>query len=95
MACALAAHSLNNFIALVEHYGIAYHEKTLGQLFCDHKASDILAMLLADQGKYAEAEPLYRRSLAIREKEYGPNHPKVAVAVNNLALLLKVRGSTT
>ncbi len=37
-----------DFMALVEARGIAWHEKTLGQLFCDRSAKDIIAMLLAD-----------------------------------------------
>ena len=37
-----------DFIALVERYKIAYHEKALGQLFCDHSAQEIIAMLLAE-----------------------------------------------
>ncbi|WMT89841.1 NAD(P)/FAD-dependent oxidoreductase [Pelagibacterium sp. H642] len=40
-----------DFIALVERYGIAYHEKTLGQLFCDGSAQQIIDMLLAEMGK--------------------------------------------
>ena len=42
---ALARYKPADFIALVEQYGIAYHEKTLGQLFCDHAARDIMNML--------------------------------------------------
>ena len=37
-----------------------------------------LAELYRVQGKYVEAEPLYQRSLAIREKALGPEHPQVA-----------------
>ncbi len=37
-----------DFIDLVEKHQIPYHEKTLGQLFCDHKSSDILNMLLEE-----------------------------------------------
>ncbi|MEQ8772833.1 MAG: aminoacetone oxidase family FAD-binding enzyme, partial [Erythrobacter sp.] len=37
-----------DFIALVESHGIAWHEKTLGQLFCDGSAKQIVAMLLAE-----------------------------------------------
>lgn len=43
---ALARYTQWDFIALVLKHGIAYHEKKLGQLFCDNKAQDILAMLL-------------------------------------------------
>lgn len=42
---ALARYTPGNFIALVEKHGIRYHEKTLGQLFCDGSAREILQML--------------------------------------------------
>ncbi|MEH6522285.1 NAD(P)/FAD-dependent oxidoreductase [Sulfitobacter sp.] len=42
---ALARYTQWDFIALVEAHGIAWHEKTLGQLFCDNSAKDIIAML--------------------------------------------------
>lgn len=42
---ALARYTPADFIALVEKHGIAYHEKTLGQLFCDGSAQQIVAML--------------------------------------------------
>ena len=43
---ALASYTPKDFIALVESYGIAYHEKTLGQLFCDGSSKQIISMLL-------------------------------------------------
>jgi predicted Rossmann fold flavoprotein len=42
---ALSRYGPQDFLALVEAYGIAWHEKTLGQLFCDGKATQIVAML--------------------------------------------------
>jgi predicted Rossmann fold flavoprotein len=42
---ALARYTPSDFIALVEKHGISYHEKTLGQLFCDHSAIEIITML--------------------------------------------------
>jgi predicted Rossmann fold flavoprotein len=42
---ALARYTPADFIALVEKHGISYHEKTLGQLFCDHSATEIITML--------------------------------------------------
>ena len=45
---ALARYTQHDFIALVERHRIAYHEKTLGQLFCDGSARAIVAMLLAE-----------------------------------------------
>ncbi len=50
-----------------------------------------LAELYRAQGQYAQAEPLYKRSLAIVEKALGPDHPNVATSLNNLALLYKTR----
>ncbi|MXN44482.1 aminoacetone oxidase family FAD-binding enzyme [Shinella kummerowiae] len=45
---ALARYSPRDFLDLVERHRIAWHEKTLGQLFCDNSAKDIIAMLLAE-----------------------------------------------
>ncbi len=45
---ALARYTPQDFIELVERYGIAWHEKTLGQLFCDDNARQIVAMLLEE-----------------------------------------------
>lgn len=44
---ALGRFGPQDFIEMVEGYGIAYHEKTLGQLFCDGSAKQVLSMLLA------------------------------------------------
>src|ERR1700685_1135805 len=45
---ALARYTPADFIALVERHSIKYHEKTLGQLFCDDSAKQIVAMLLTE-----------------------------------------------
>lgn len=45
---ALARYTARDFLALVEKHRIAWHEKTLGQLFCDGSARAIVAMLLAE-----------------------------------------------
>ncbi|WP_445501492.1 NAD(P)/FAD-dependent oxidoreductase [Microvirga sp. G4-2] len=45
---ALRRYTQRDFIALVEHYGIAYHEKTLGQLFCDGSSRQIVDLLLTE-----------------------------------------------
>ncbi len=47
-----------------------------------------LALLYYNQGKYAQAEPLYQRALAIDEKALGPEHPQVATVLENYAALL-------
>lgn len=51
-----------------------------------------LALLRIAQGRYSEAEPLYLRALAIREKALGPEHPNVATSLNNLAELYGKQG---
>lgn len=50
---ALARYTPRDFLDLVERYGIAWHEKTLGQLFCDGSAKQIVAMLLDECAKGA------------------------------------------
>ena len=45
---ALRRYTQSDFLALVQRHGIAFHEKTLGQLFCDGSARAIVAMLLAE-----------------------------------------------
>ena len=45
---ALDRYTQHDFIALIERHRIAYHEKTLGQLFCDGSARAVVAMLLAE-----------------------------------------------
>jgi tetratricopeptide (TPR) repeat protein len=51
-----------------------------------------LAGLYRSTGRYAEAEPLFVRSLAISEQELGANHPSTATSLNNLAGLYKLTG---
>jgi tetratricopeptide (TPR) repeat protein len=71
------------------------HCRTLLNRIRDHvlepKATRImnqLALWFDNCAEYGEAEPLYRRALAIYEKSFGPDHPNVATGLNNLALLL-------
>src|SRR5690242_20516152 len=45
---ALSRYTPRDFIALVEKHGIAWHEKTLGQLFCDDSSKQIIEMLRAE-----------------------------------------------
>ncbi len=53
-----------------------------------------LAALYQAWGRYAEAEPHYRRALAIVEKALGPEHPAVATSLENYAGLLRKTGRT-
>ena len=45
---ALSRYSPQDFIELVERHGVEYHEKTLGQLFCDESSKEILQLLLTE-----------------------------------------------
>jgi tetratricopeptide (TPR) repeat protein len=51
-----------------------------------------LAYLYRSIGKYAQAEPLYVRALAIKEEQLGANHPSTATSLNNLAALYESIG---
>ena len=61
---ALARFTPAEFLALVESHHIPYHEKTLGQLFCDHSAQDVLTML--EKECHASGARLFT-SIAIQE----------------------------
>ena len=49
---ALRRYTPKDFVAMVERHGIAYHEKALGQLFCDGSAGQIIRMLLEEMDGY-------------------------------------------
>ena len=51
-----------------------------------------LALLYQNQGRYAEAEPLYQRSLAIGERALGPKHPQVTITLKALTQLYRTQG---
>lgn len=63
---ALAQYSQHDFIKLAESYGISHHEKTLGQLFCDNSAQDIIALLKSecDKGGVKWARPCEVKTIA-------------------------------
>ena len=56
------------------------------------RPSNNLAVVYCDQGKYADAEGLYKRALAIKEKALGADHPDVANALDNLARVYDEQG---
>ena len=60
-----------DFIGLVAEYGIPYHEKELGQLFCDNGAEDIVNMLLAECQKYGVEIALRQSISAVAKTENG------------------------
>lgn len=72
---ALSRYTAQDFLALVESYGIAWHEKTLGQLFCDGSAQQIVTMLLDECAKGAV---VLRCGDAIAGVEHGDGNYRVA-----------------
>ena len=75
---ALKRYTQWDFIALVAEYGIPYHEKELGQLFCDNGAEDIVKMLINTI--------VYKKSAGFKEKGQIP--PVVSLEISNIHLLL-------
>ncbi|WP_275553405.1 NAD(P)/FAD-dependent oxidoreductase [Mixta sp. Marseille-Q2659] len=68
---ALARYTQWDFIGLVNQYGIAYHEKTLGQLFCDESAQQIVDLLMAECEKGQVTLRLRSEVLAVSREEAG------------------------
>ncbi|MCU4120869.1 NAD(P)/FAD-dependent oxidoreductase [Variovorax sp. N23] len=66
---ALSRYTPQQFIALIERHGIAYHEKHKGQLFCDGPSQQIIDMLLAecDAGGVTRWQPCAVRGVAFEE----------------------------
>ena len=58
-------------------------------------ALENVAILYYKMGLYTEAEPLYKRALSILEKNFGPDHPDVAMSLNNLAILYSTQARYT
>lgn len=69
---ALARYPASEFIKLVSSYGIQYHEKHQGQLFCDDSAKQIIEMLLAECSKGAVkiCYPVSVQSIAKKDSEW-------------------------
>ncbi len=68
---ALSQYSQWDFISLVEKHGISYHEKTLGQLFCDNSSKDIVNMLLKE---CADAGVTIKTNITITDVAYRDQH---------------------
>ncbi|KRW61595.1 NAD(P)/FAD-dependent oxidoreductase [Pseudomonas sp. TTU2014-080ASC] len=68
---ALARYTQWDFIALVAKHGVPYHEKKLGQLFCDNKSSDILNLLLDECAQAGAELCMDTRIDSIEKHEHG------------------------
>lgn len=92
---ALARYTQWDFIDLVNKHGIAWHEKTLGQLFCDDSAQQIVDMLVAECGKGAVTLRLRSEVLSIERDDEGylltlngdsVRTPKLVIASGGLSM---------
>ncbi|ELY6245321.1 NAD(P)/FAD-dependent oxidoreductase [Cronobacter universalis] len=92
---ALARYTQWDFIDLVGKHGIAWHEKTLGQLFCDDSAEQIVTMLMAECEKGGVTVRLRSEVLAIARDESGytltlnggaVQTPKLVIASGGLSM---------
>ena len=68
---ALKRYTQQDFVTLVKQHGIAFHEKTLGQLFCDGSATEIINMLLAEMAKAGVDLRLETSISAVRKTDTG------------------------
>jgi predicted Rossmann fold flavoprotein len=82
---ALSRYSQWDFIELVNRHQIPYHEKTLGQLFCDNSSKDILAALL-DECQAANVTIETLANITTVEK---PSHFKLTGSIDRNAITLK------
>ncbi len=73
---ALARYTPADFIALVEKHRIAYHEKKLGQLFCDGSAHEIVTMLLQESAAAGCSDHLQRESQRSASRRPFPHRPR-------------------
>ncbi|EOW6513566.1 NAD(P)/FAD-dependent oxidoreductase [Cronobacter malonaticus] len=92
---ALARYTQWDFIDLVGKHGIAWHEKTLGQLFCDDSAEQIVTMLMAECEKGGVTVRLRSEVLAIARDDSGytltlnggtVTTPKLVIASGGLSM---------
>jgi len=68
---ALKQFTQGDFVAMVQRHGIAYHEKALGQLFCDHRSQDIIDMLVAEAAAVGVTPELETAISSVEKAEAG------------------------
>jgi predicted Rossmann fold flavoprotein len=91
---ALARYTPADFIALIEKHHIAYHEKTLGQLFCDRSAQEVVAMLLAECAEASVQISLktsieaveHRAGFTLRSGDASYFTPRLVIATGGLSI---------
>ena len=84
---ALARFTPRDFIDLVERHGIPYHEKTLGQLFCDRSAHDILNMLLRECADAGVSIQLATSIVSVTHTAASPARFRVETSTGTIAAI--------
>jgi predicted Rossmann fold flavoprotein len=87
---ALSRHTPADFLALVERHGIAWHEKTLGQLFCDGSAKQVVALLL-DECAAGGVETAFGQPVSVDHRDdrflvAGASAPSLVLATGGLSI---------
>ncbi len=91
---ALARYTPRHFVSLIDRHGIAWHEKTLGQLFCDGPATQVVEMLRAE---CAAGGVEWRMPCEVQSVEHGPGGFRLATSqgpVRARALVVATGGLT-
>ena len=96
---ALSRYSPQDFMALLQRHGIAFHEKHKGQLFCDHSAEDVINLLLAEcaAGQVTRWQPCSVKSVLSAERTGATSYqiesdrglietPQVVIATGGLSI---------
>lgn len=85
---ALSRYTQWDFLAMVDKHGIAWHEKTLGQLFCDDSAKDIVRMLMQECSDAGARVQLRTEVIAVSEQHgnYYVNTSAGTYATRNLVI---------
>ena len=90
--CRSLSSALAIFISMLIAEPFLNSDSAFGQSLEEAARLNQEAIQLYNQGRYADAEPLLKRSLAIQEQALGPNHPEVASLLNNLAEVYESQG---
>jgi len=91
---ALARYTPQDFVALVERHNIAWHEKTLGQLFCDDSAKDIIRMLLAEMKQSGAVLRLGAQILTVEKSLSGFRVSTADGAIDSAAVIVSTGGKS-
>ena len=84
---ALARFTPSDIVAMVERHGIRYHEKTLGQLFCDRSAHDIVAMLERECAEAGVRTLLGAKAISVeRHNHFEVHTPEAAFQAESVVI---------